>query len=365
MSGGDLLAGCTEEWARGAGAIDENNAELVELLEEIKRQPFFRLYSVDLLTSCAYIPQEDTECESASCEIYPVEEAVPANLVGKDGQEFDFELDGWVRWDMPSDDYYDVIDHAETYTAYDGAAVWNFIHQRICFNAERDGVDGHIAAWQQDFNRAVSGFHSSVTAHIVQSMVELDQQLVGPSGEPIDPLAEYERRLSPRGSNPAAIENLYFAFMLLLCAVREASGRLSQYDFGLDVFGEEGVGELVNELLECDLIADPGVELAELNLRAHAVEPGSALWQARLRTRDLLRIMNCVQCNICRLHGKVGSLGLATAMQVLLGAEGRGGDAQRLHRVEIAALVTTLSKFASAIEFVVEMERRRDQEGTA
>ena len=55
----------------------------------------------------------------------------------------------------------------------------------------------------------------------------------------------------------------------------------------------------------------------------------------------------------------MGALGVATAMQVLLGAEGRGGDSSRLHRVEIAALLTTLGKFASAVQIVTEFEERK------
>lgn len=65
------------------------------------------------------------------------------------------------------------------------------------------------------------------------------------------------------------------------------------------------------------------------------------------------------QCNICRLHGKVGALGVATALSVLLGAEGRGGDSSRLHRVEVAALISTLGKFANAVQIVQEFEARR------
>ena len=60
---------------------------------------------------------------------------------------------------------------------------------------------------------------------------------------------------------------------------------------------------------------------------------------------------------------QVGALGIATAMQVLLGAEGRGGDSSRLHRVEVAALITTLGKFASAIQIVTEFEERRSSTG--
>ena len=37
-------------------------------------RPFFRLYSVDILASCEYMPQELFECYSESCEIYPVDD---------------------------------------------------------------------------------------------------------------------------------------------------------------------------------------------------------------------------------------------------------------------------------------------------
>ena len=79
---------------------------------------------------------------------------------------------------------------------------------------------------------------------------------------------------------------------------------------------------------------------------------------------DLVRL-RCSLAPFCRsfLLMQVGALGIATAMQVLLGAEGRGGDSSRLHRVEIAALITTLGKFASAIQIVSEFEERRSSMG--
>ena len=39
-----------------------------------------------------------------------------------------------------------------------------------------------------------------------------------------------------------------------------------------------------------------------------------------------MRIINCVQCSKCRLHGKVAVLGLSTALQVLLGEDGEGAS---------------------------------------
>ena len=147
---------------------------------------------------------------------------------------------------------------------------------------------------------------------------------------------------------------------MLLCAVREAGPRLESTEYGPDAGGDAGgVRGLVAELLASPLLSDAGIAVAEVNMRKHATNSGNAkLWQARLRTRDLLRIMDCVQCNVCRLHGKVGTLGIATALSVLLGAEGRGGDSSRLHRVEVAALISTLGKFANAVQIVEDFEAR-------
>ena len=44
------------------------------MLEVVREQPYFRLYSVDILASCEYLPQELFECYTESCEIYPAEE---------------------------------------------------------------------------------------------------------------------------------------------------------------------------------------------------------------------------------------------------------------------------------------------------
>ena len=59
-------------------------------------------------------------------------------------------------------------------------------------------------------------------------------------------------------------------------------------------------------------------------------------------------------------------MGLASGLQLLLGIEGEGGDAARMHRVEVAALITSLSKFGKAITIVSQFEAEiaaRSQDG--
>lgn len=63
-----------EELTVGIEAINLSNNDLMAKLETLCDQPYFRLYSVDILGSCEYMPQELFECYTESCEIYPEEE---------------------------------------------------------------------------------------------------------------------------------------------------------------------------------------------------------------------------------------------------------------------------------------------------
>jgi Endoplasmic Reticulum Oxidoreductin 1 (ERO1) len=59
----DLLPGIT--------AIDTANPELFQQLNVLRDKPYFRFYSIDILASCEYMPQELYECYTQTCEIYP------------------------------------------------------------------------------------------------------------------------------------------------------------------------------------------------------------------------------------------------------------------------------------------------------
>eukprot|EP00577_Skeletonema_sp_RCC1716_P012502 CAMPEP_0113416484 /NCGR_PEP_ID=MMETSP0013_2-20120614/25139_1 /TAXON_ID=2843 ORGANISM="Skeletonema costatum, Strain 1716" /NCGR_SAMPLE_ID=MMETSP0013_2 /ASSEMBLY_ACC=CAM_ASM_000158 /LENGTH=408 /DNA_ID=CAMNT_0000303539 /DNA_START=52 /DNA_END=1275 /DNA_ORIENTATION=+ /assembly_acc=CAM_ASM_000158 len=344
-----------ESLSPGITAIDTSLPSLSPLFSSLRSLPFFRLYSCDMLASCEYIPQELFECYTESCEIYPIDDdEVPMDLKSNDFNEHEFELDGWARWDMPSDDYYDTLQFPEDYTGYDGSEVWGFIHNRIGFHEEealvRDEYDAD--SWKADFNKAVSGLHAMVSAQVVRGMIEKLQdtgELDPESYQWTDPVEEYERRLGANGETPEAVENMYFTMMLLLSGVRAARDRLLQ-DCDSGSIGDAEACETLRSILTHPLMDDPNIDAASRRLKDHALRDTNNLWEARMRTRDLMRIMNCVQCNKCRFHGKISTLGLSTALQLTLGRQGMGGDVAKIHRVELAALVTTMGKFASGIE---------------
>eukprot|EP00553_Chaetoceros_curvisetus_P006979 CAMPEP_0204632170 /NCGR_PEP_ID=MMETSP0717-20131115/24352_1 /ASSEMBLY_ACC=CAM_ASM_000666 /TAXON_ID=230516 /ORGANISM="Chaetoceros curvisetus" /LENGTH=442 /DNA_ID=CAMNT_0051649949 /DNA_START=14 /DNA_END=1342 /DNA_ORIENTATION=+ len=370
-----LYSSATEELTPGIEAIDAMNGDIEPLLASLREQEYFRLYSVDMLGSCEYMPQELFECYSETCEIYPIDdEDVPEEIAESDMAEHSFDLDGWARWDMPSEDYYDITQFPEEFTGYDGSDIWNFIHKRIAFghddNDEMDKVKDNLTDeygynddnWKADFNKALSGLHSCISAQIVrgiQKKIDNDEGF-DDDCQWTDPQVEFDRRLGEGGETPEALENLYFGYMLLLSAVNIAKPRLLLLCDDSNSKIDNEASDALKRILSSPLLEDETIGVASKKLHDHAVkdeESVNNLWQARLRTREMFRIMNCVQCNKCRLHGKIGAMGLSTAFQVLLGRSGEGGDVKRVHRVELAALVTTLSKFSTAVAFCNQMKQ--------
>ena len=63
-----------EELLPGIIAINESNDDLQAKLTKLCDNLFFRLFSVDILASCEYMPQELFECYTETCEIYPEDE---------------------------------------------------------------------------------------------------------------------------------------------------------------------------------------------------------------------------------------------------------------------------------------------------
>ena len=350
-----------------------------------------------MLASCNYFPQELFECYTESCEVYPVDDAdVPSDIRIRDLNEYDFELDGWARWDMPTEDYYDIVGFPEDYTGYDGSDVWKFIHERIEFKKETiktrttttaattatttaaEGVDGDdgITHWKADFNKAISGLHAMVSAQVVRGMIDKINSPSSSSGgggglDPnkymwTNPTNEYHRRLGPNGTTPRAIENMYFTTMLLLSGIRAVRDQLLG-DCDAGQIGNVDACTTLRSILYHPLLDDASIDYASLRLREHVLQDtnnnnnGGGLWEARMRSRDLLRIMNCVQCNKCRFHGKIAALGLSTAFNLVIGGDRCSGveDVTTVHRVELAALLTSLAKFTNGIDLCIEMEQQQ------
>lgn len=344
-----------------AGRVS-NELEMLSVLDEARSLAFFSRFSIDMLAGCSYIDEQPDECEMDSCEILPLE-PVPEALYLRDSRERRFELDTWARMDMPSADYYDLTEYPEGFTGYNGSHVWRFVYEKLGFAAEARRVDHQSTSdswndpdgWRAVFDRIVSGVHASVSCHVADGMDDDDTCQT-----------EFERRVM---DHPERVANLHFAFALVLCAVAQAKTWLADYDFDVGNADEaDQVKSLVGSLLAQDIFADPKLESAAALLRESAAAANecvlassndaqwleeTGIWQMRQRSRAMLRAFDCVQCGVCRLHGKVCWLGVATALKLIY-THDRNAD-KPLARIEVAALVVALEKLASSVRFCFEM----------
>ena len=329
-----------------------------------------------MLANCAYIGGAVDECEFDACEVLP-EEPAPLDLLERDGGERTFELDAWARFDLPSEDYYDLEAYPEGYTAYDGSHVWKFIYDNLSFagsTKERRQCIGGICpeddenCWRAVFDRSISGMHASIACHVVDDFSEDDDEC----------LAEFRRRLQPE-AHPERLRNLNFAFSLVLTALREARGVLGAYAFEPGDAALDGeLRDKVRTLVSASLLDEPALSKMAPLLREGAVmatecvlatddESGdefvdeTGIWQMRQRSRAMLRAMDCVQCGACRLHGKVCWFGIATAMRLIYSDT----KSKPLSRIEVAALITTLAKLGTAVRFAEEMTHVEEEEDAA
>ena len=329
----------------------EDSGELLTLLEQLAQCDFFSYFPVNLITPCMFFPSGDAGCEMATCEIRAARERdMPSALLARDREEYTYDIDGWVSKDMPSDftEYFDLRTAVSRDTGYNGQRVWRFIHTNICFQKLLQQPD---MGWKRDFNRLVSGMHAAVNCEIIADVGFGDEGL-----------REYRRRMR---DEPGAILNLYFAYMLTLCAMRDCAGQITNCGY----LGDDAIQPLMRALTSEALLSSAEVQSAAADLKAHAASAEAYAWKFRLRTRHLKMLMGCVECNVCKVHGTVMVIGLASTLQVLLGESGNRDmtrpaeewpDPLKLDRVQLGSLVATAAKFSRACATI---ERFRELDG--
>ena len=78
--------------------------------------------------------------------------------------------------------------------------------------------------------------------------------------------------------------------------------------------------------------------------------------ELRRRFKHLLDIMQCVGCDRCKLWGTLQTLGIGTALRIILDEEwDNTQSANKLSRQESVALLHTLERFSSALVYTHDL----------
>lgn len=376
-----------------------NHQTVYPLLQRIVATPFFAHFKIDLCSSCDLWTDAPLcmlrDCGVCECDKPPewadnVEWRMPTTTINDDCDHMDDRVittvddhisESWPVSVSPSffdddqapsrDTDADVVDSAvvvdlrknpERYTGYAGPSahkVWSAIHQENCFQ-QQEGLNDtatnltgqcSLTAEKRVYNRIISGLHSSISLHIAHSYcLEMDPNQIaeckrwGPNPE-----VAKERVFD----HPDRLENLYVVFAVLLRAVQKAGSAVTAAVPVTDDFFQDSLAEWKDVLLpeisslaqSCPSTFDESSFFLEEQLRGP-----SRRGELESRFRQLLQIMSCVGCDRCKLWGTLQTLGIGTALRVLL-----DDNTPSLSRQEAVALIHTLERFSSALVFAREL----------
>lgn len=364
-----------------AEEVDLANGELHERLEALRAEAYFAIFKVNLYSECKFW-QDDGQCANRACSVCGPcpDDEVPAALREEgEGSRSDSDsgegepspvdrtlwrgFQGWQETDediwieqdsSPDMSYIDLRLNPEGYTGYGPPAstiIWKAIFDENCF---QHGNIKEMCYEERVFYRLLSGVQSNIAAHVAGNYpVDDDPHAENPVTKPN--LEVYDRML---GRFPERVNNLYFTFVFLLRALNKASPLLSQREYSIgDPEVDTRVKQQMQQLLDSRIVREcsPSKSFDESIMFA-TPDTAPIKKQFKAHFRNISRIMDCVTCEKCRLHGKIQMLGVGTALKILL--DDKPLD---LSRNEILALINMLGKLSNSIRIVNEIEWLRQK----
>jgi len=391
---------------------DTNLHHVYPLLKRVVATPFFAHFKIDLCSSCElwhdspmcvlrdcgvceceappdwaseaeWIPKEVVEIESDDDDCGHVDDKIVTSVdlhvsdswmtTSADTFFFNGESSTLDNNEVVDEDRAVVVDlrlNPERFTGYSGQSsdkVWRAIHEDNCFqqNDDHDNTNDDtstpgyctLETEQRVYNKIISGLHSSISLHIAHSYcLEMDKDRIAECktwGK--NSSLAYDRVLNHKDR----LENLHVVFAIMLRAVQKAGSAITSAVPINDPFFAESLSEWthnlqpeITKLVEsCPIMFDESSlfsEVASGDIEAKRLE-------LKRRFKHLLDIMQCVGCDRCKLWGTLQTLGIGTALRIILDEERETQSTNKLSRQESVALVHTLERFSSALVYTHDL----------
>lgn len=298
---------------------------------------------------------------------------------------------------QPTGVYVDLLLNPPCFTKYDGGVVWRLLYDQVPvarLNSEpavatlRSGsesenpfpenlndprLEGSSSAWacsnNANLRRLLSGMQANIAALAAENFNTRDDSLPplpypvsvappGPKGNgsysaPAPPvfvanLDFFRERLA---THPARIQNLYFTFGVLLRAACGLTDILQECSCE--------TGNTREDLsTRAELLHMLNVTTSSLHACSsdHMRKPffDSSRLHFLQTTEGIDRLLRCVPCEKCRLHGKIKLTALHIAARMLSPSHAMPS----LERNQVAALINALYYFAESIRVVEQMQDR-------
>ena len=237
----------------------------------------------------------------------------------------------------------------EKNTAYNGTHIWKAIYEENCITT--DGDDSDMCLEERVLYRLLSGLHTSTTLSIAMNYYPPSKRKGRVDWEPNSQyfMEKFEHK-------PEHIRNLHFAYVVTLRALRKASPFLYDYEIRTgDILEDETATVLLHRLLDSGILKSCSNIFSAFDESTMFKESNQDVVSLQQNFKGVFHnvssILDCVQCQQCKLHGKMAMLGYGTALKILFIKP----ENLELERNEIVALINTIAKLSESIRHVREL----------
>ena len=267
----------------------------------------------------------------------------------------------------------DLTLNPERNTGYNGTHIWRAIYEENCIDL--DGfMDQPMCYEERVMYRLLSGLHASTTLSIAKNYYPPNKRK-GRVGWESNALYFYEQF----GDRPEYIRNLHFSYVVLLRALKKAYPILNKYEIRTgNIVDDETATILLRRLLDSSILKscnnvfaafdeslmfrqkEDEAPLSDVEAESKSKFPTGSQQVVTLQQNfkgvfhNISSILDCVQCQQCKLHGKMAMLGYGTALKILF-MTNEELIASSLSRNEIVAFVNTIAKMSEAVRDVREL----------
>jgi hypothetical protein len=325
----------TFSWQKHSDAIVKKKAEIPH-------------NTVPLLTKHLQEPNVNDSTDDSSCK----------------GLPDDFWLDMCHQHDDEEPTTIDLTLNPERNTAYNGTSIWRAIYEENCMADSL--TDPSTCVEQRVLYKLLSAMHSATTISIAMHYYPPSKRKQRTDWE-----ANPEYFMEKFKDSPDYVRNLHFTYVVLLRALHKASPLLRQTDLIRtgNIVQDETATVLLHRLLDSSILESCNSVFAAFD--------ESIMFQDKIEAPELQRtfkgvfhnissVLDCVQCQQCKLHGKLHMMGYGTALKLLFSNEltrssstslVTGEVTEWLTRNEIVALINTIAKVSEAIRNVRTLTR--------
>eukprot|EP00526_Cylindrotheca_closterium_P001999 CAMPEP_0113657784 /NCGR_PEP_ID=MMETSP0017_2-20120614/31288_1 /TAXON_ID=2856 /ORGANISM="Cylindrotheca closterium" /LENGTH=1123 /DNA_ID=CAMNT_0000571849 /DNA_START=44 /DNA_END=3416 /DNA_ORIENTATION=+ /assembly_acc=CAM_ASM_000147 len=228
----------------------------------------------------------------------------------------------------------------ERNTGYNGTHIWKSIYEENCMTTQDSCLEERV------LYRLLSGLHTSTTISIAKNYYPPSKRKNRTDWE-----SNPQFFMEKFQNHPEFIRNMHFSYVVLLRAIKKASGYLYDYDVqSRNMVDDEAAKILLKRLMDTAILDSNVFSAFDESLMFQ--HQGTNIQQNfKGIFQNVSSILDCVQCQQCKLHGKMAMMGYGTALKILF----MPPELVKLERNEVVALINTAARLSESLVEVREL----------